>query len=239
MRIFLLILFGLISTPLYAQTPHVVGVGCLDTKNCQIPELESFLTEMYSRIGRAVSFQYYPLLRSQALANEGQIDGCSVKSKLSIADSPNLIIVPTPIIDSPHVGFSLDPALAALPLDQYPGLRVGITRGNIVGKHELTTRGIAYLEMTALDQAFEMLMRNRLDVVIVEPEVGKAVLERLEIESVTHSDPLFFRRGHHVLHTSHRDLVPLLDQAIKDMHHDGTAHRLAGRYRHILPRLAK
>ncbi|QJB55529.1 transporter substrate-binding domain-containing protein [Pseudodesulfovibrio sp. zrk46] len=183
---------------------------------------ESVISEAYSRLGYDIVIDHFPAQRALVMANEGLVDGEAGRVAVIEEHNHNLIRVPTPIYINTVVAYGRKGAYD--PKSGWKGL--GTCKvGTVLGYKfiESKTRGVRRAQVTSYTQLFDMLMADRVDVVVAER------LESLEAykgcdHSCMHmlSPPLAQKPMYHYLHKRHASLVPAVNKVLMEMYEDGT-----------------
>ncbi|KQP48562.1 ABC transporter substrate-binding protein [Pseudorhodoferax sp. Leaf274] len=176
--------------------------------------------EAFRRADLPLEFKRVPISRALEMANAGEVDGDLYRIKDVAASRPNLIVVPTPLLDIQIALYSKLAGFRQMNRAQVEKLSFGRTRGaNSLVKHG---QGLRMTEAQTLDAAFQMLESHRFDVWMAtylsgEEELKKRqpmALERWPYEWA--SEPVFL-----ILHKKNAELVPRLDAALQQMQKEG------------------
>lgn len=216
-----------------ANDVYRIGIACLDTESCRIPEAEAVFTEAYSRIGMCVVFEYLPGLRDLEHLNMELTDATASRSVYAISQNPNLVAVPFPLSESTYVAFTSKPNHVHDTIDDYKGLSVGLLRGDLIVEKKLKDAGIDLHPLSGYNHAFKMLAAGRIDAVVVGKTVGLLFSNKFMINAHV-SNPLFKSTQYHAIHKKHTKLAEPLAEAFRSMVEDGTTERLAGSFREMI-----
>jgi len=229
--------FFLVSPAVAAQEEFVIGIPCINSKNCKIPVLENILKEAYSRSGIVVTFKYLPMLRELAEANSGATDGSAARTPIAITDYPNLIQVPVPMVNHSHCAVTTKPGFKVESWEDLQQYVVGVQRGSLSIKIEAEQTGSQVYLFNSLSGAFNMIGAGRLDLIVMDATMASIMAQALGLETIYISEPLSTTHSYHTLNRKHEDLVPKLAKAFREMLEDGTTKRLLGKYEAMLPEL--
>ena len=187
--------------------------------------LDRVAGEAFRRIGVELKLVRLPAERGLRNADAGIEDGEVVRVGGLEKEYPNLLRVPEKIIDMDFVAFARGPAIQ---IDGWKALRpyrVGIIKGWKI--YEDNLRGI--VEPTAVDNAeqlFNLLERDRVDVVLYSRWMGTALVRARQLRDVEAlMPPLASVAMYTYLHKKHSALVPKLAAALRAIKADGTYQR--------------
>ncbi len=197
---------------------------------------ERVLREAYRRAGIAIEVRVLPLLRSVDQANRGQIDGEIARFPAYEDSAPEMLRVPTPVIEHfDYVPYVLNkvPAqdLSSTEAMARSGLRIGVRHGVLVVdrtalKDHISDRPPTYPAL------FLMLLSKRIDVAVAprgEFAPWQASLPepvRRASEQIQALPPVISQSAYHYLHKRHAALVPVIDRQLKAMKKDGSLDRI-------------
>lgn len=187
------------------------------------------LSEAFRRIGRRVEIVSLPAERSLLNADSGITDGDFVRIAGLERLYPNLIKVPEAIIDFEFVAFARNLELRTDSWDALQPYDVAIVRGwkileeNASGSHSLLRTNDQW-------QLFNLLRKDRVDIVIYSRFEGQALISAMGIEGAKPLEPpLAMREMYLYLNNLHRELVPPLAGALRAMKADNTYRTLRER----------
>ncbi|SMF64331.1 hypothetical protein [Pseudobacteriovorax antillogorgiicola] len=172
------------------------------------------LEKAYRNLGIELSKVDLPADRSIRSVNAGTYDGEAVRVKVKASDYPNLIQVPTPILEGgfyvyKRKGFPFDPK-------KEKTVTVGVQRGVLAVKYLPPNYKIGY-QVSLLEQLFKMLDIKRVNLIYADEVSADVEIKKLGMdEKVERIDPPIARvYGYHYLNKRHHELVPLIDEQIK------------------------
>lgn len=185
------------------------------------------LKAVYQRLGITVEFVDLPAKRALVESSEGRVDGevhriLAVQSEFAslIAVRPSInYIEPSAFVKQRD--FAIDGWNSIAPYT------IGIVRG--VGSSERGTKGMSRVEAVAtMDQMMQMLASGRFEVAVNDRFSGVLVNKRLHLDTVLRPlSPALERVAlYHFLHERHRELVPQVEKALRDMEASGELERL-------------
>lgn len=162
-----------------------------------------------------IEFLPLPLIRSAAMANKGEIDG----ELMRIADIttlfPNLMIVPTPIFRDGTAIYFKDPKYLKSSRQELNQLRTVIVQGLFVAKKH--TQGMKVEEASNEENAFNMLLNERVDQFVTLHLDAEAIVKRLKLPVTLHPNYWKYENFYFVLNKKHKDLVPVFDKEFKKL----------------------
>lgn len=185
------------------------------------------LVAVYRRVGIGISFVDLPAKRSLLESSEGRVDG-EVQRILAVQDQyPTLIAVhPSFNFIEPTV-FVTDTEVRVDGWSSIASRSIGIVRG--VGSSERGTAGMDRVEPVAtMEQLMQSLAARRFEVAVNDRFSGLLVARRLKLDHIVRplSPPLEHIPLHHFLHERHRDLLPRIEKALREMHSSGELDRV-------------
>lgn len=182
--------------------------------------------EAYKRLGIEIEIQRVPSARSGRNVDMGIDDGNGPRIDGYSKFYPNLVIVPEKVIDFDFVGFTLDPEINPASWEALADLNVGIVTGWKILEVNITDSQ-SLIKVRDTEQLFNLLARNRVDIVIIERWTGlyaasQAGIKRLHVvEPPFATKPMYFH-----LHKKHSDLAYKVADAIREMKIDGTYNQI-------------
>lgn len=238
----LLVLF--LSSPVYAKDTYVIGVLCVNTSDdssaklakCKSSRSENALTEVYALAGYKVKFVYLPWLRLLSDANSGKIDGCSIRTRQSIADQPNLMSLSTPLLKIKTYAYSSNPEVKINSIEDLGNYTVAARLGDILS----TTLAKKYAKDVLMVYDFKHLKKavtmGYVDAAIMDDGVSRRIFNAEEMKKYKQSSPLSSRYLYHILNKKYeKTLAPKLDKIFRAMILNGTLKRFAGKLSDMIP----
>lgn len=187
---------------------------------------DRIVLEAFRRIGVPVRLVRLPSERALKNAEQGIDDGSYVRIAGLSAQYPNLVMVPEPMSEYSFTAFARNPAITTPSWDNLRARRTGIVTGwklaekNLAGAPRLS-------RVRDEDTLFALLDKDRVDVVVSSLHTGLEIARRHGYHNVRAlSPPLAVLPMHLYMHKKHAALVPLLDQALRQMRQDGAFKRL-------------
>lgn len=207
---------------------HLPGISQPDGEG----SADHVVAEVFRRIGVEFETVYLPDKRAKEMLIQGQVDGYLTGTPSFRALAPNAIMVPEPFMTVDFVAISRDSAIRLSGWDELSNFSVAYLRGHdYFNRHVTNTddRIVLLNDYVALKNYFKrrtvdrggvsfVLMARAIAVAIFGEELGQSVF--------IVNPPLGSMSRHIFVHDRHRDLVPRLDRAIREMHRDVTVDQL-------------
>ena len=213
----------LVSWPALADGCYRVATyDAAQTFQVYIPVLE----EAYARAGMCVDIDTLPLRRAERALATGTRDGNLARTAAFVANRPDVVAVPVPLIESRALVLRKD---AASPL------KTGEVLAALPGVHwakALASKTDASLiEASPLAQLLELVDERRVDGILLD---SLSFLLRGEANQL---DPTKYYLGetgvdlrlYHVVHKKHRAIVPRLAKALTALRAEGEVERILDR----------
>lgn len=180
------------------------------------------LKEAFRRVGISIRTSQLPSERALLNVNQGIDDGLYVKIAGVEAGYPNLVRVPEPVCDYEFAAFGRDPSLKITGYPSLASFSIAFIRG--WKNPEAATAGMKSVTRVKDDQAlFEMLLDGRVDLIVYESLQGRLWIRNHGLTGIHQiGPPLATSEMFLYLNARHRDLVPRLAAALRDMKADGT-----------------
>ena len=181
--------------------------------------------ELFSRIGLDAKVIPLPSARSIINANEGIDDGVIARTPGMDKKYKNLIMVPVPVVTFKFVAYSLNKKISVNGWDSFKPYSVGYIRGwHIYEKSLPTTKSVTVVNNA--EQLFRLLMNKRTDLILFEYYRGSWWNKHLNANAHLIGSPIAEKDMYIYMHKKHKDLVPRMAQALKDMENDGTYKKI-------------
>lgn len=186
---------------------------------------ENILEEAYGRIGIKVKFIYYPSGRALNESNSGRLDGEMYRINGLDETYENLIKVPTSYLSAVHFVYSQDPHIKVNGYKSLTSKSIAFRRGlKVVEKN---TVGFKRTQVSTPKQAFFMLEKGRVDIVIEEELTSASIIKENKLENIQPIYPAISEDNlFHYLNKKHQHLVPEIDRVLKAMLFDGTIEKI-------------
>lgn len=202
-----------------------VNISAIESEQTHFMAKE-VLREAYRRIGYDVIFTFLPAKRSLEMANFGKFDGDVARIKGTESVYPNLIQIPTPVISFKGVAFSKNISRAIKTWRDLKGLRVGIIRG--IRYSEIQTKTLSPYFAEDMPHLFRLLDEDKIQIAIAVLKAGIIEINRHYKNSGIHiiGEPLYSSSLYHFVHKRNMHLVPMLDNALKEMENQGRTSKI-------------
>ncbi|TMN93698.1 hypothetical protein CWB72_01835 [Pseudoalteromonas phenolica] len=219
------------------EWPPYVGSDLLN--NGAIAEV---IAEAFADIGYQVSFEFYPWARAMEQAQLGRVDGTGLWLKTDSRESE--FYFSEPVLEEKHVFFYnrtdkpiLD-SFEALKSYSYVGHEdfcYGIDLDNIIRAKQINMHRVSNDE-----QAFGMLLKNRVSIYLQEMAVGYYLLRQhfseQDMNKIAHIEQPFMRKNSHIILSkvdkNNSEILKMFDEALHRM-------KQSGRYDQLLAKVIK
>ena len=204
--------------------------------------IAEIITEAFADVGYQVSFEFYPWARAMEQAQLGRVDGTGLWLKTESRESE--FYFSEPVLEEKHVFFYnrtnkpiLD-SFEALKSYSYVGLEdfsYGIDLDNIIRAKQINMHRVSNDE-----QAFGMLLKNRVSIYPQEMAVGYYLLRQdfseQDMKKIAHIEQPFMRKNSHIMLSkadkNNADILKMFDEALLRM-------KQSGRYDQLLAKVIK
>ena len=187
---------------------------------------DRIILEAFRRIDIPVRLVRLPSERALKNAEKGVDDGSYVRIVGLSSQYPNLIMVPEPMSEFSFTAFTRDPAITTATWSDLRARSVGLVTGWKLVEKKLADA--PHVSRVRDEEAlFALLDRNRVEVIVSSLHAGQEIIRRHGYHNVRAlNPPLAVQPMHLYMHKKHAALVPLLDQALRQMRQDGSLKRL-------------
>lgn len=184
--------------------------------------------ERFARIGVKVEINLVASSQALKKANKGLYDGDIMRVGGASEKYTNLIQVPGKIYDFDFVAFTKKVKDPITGWDSLTPFRVAVPKGWVETDNNVTEDNTADLiKASSPFKLFKTISDDEADLIIFERLMGYQMLKDLEMVSVHVIEPPLSSKDMFLyIHKKHRDLVPKLEQALKDMKNDGTFKKI-------------
>lgn len=188
--------------------------------------MEKMVEIVYRKLGFSTKFRVIQSKRALQMSSDGEVDGETARVYNVGVAYPTLLRVPTPINYIEPSVFSKNLDFTVTDCNALKKYRIAIVRGAKMA--EDCARGAKRVwPMISAKQAFKFLDQDRADIVLIAKISGLLALKRLNMTSVRLlSPPLQKMWLYHYLNEKHRELVPKVDQILKNMTKSGELKKL-------------
>lgn len=235
LSIYLSLLLGVFFVcPTIASNTFTMAFNHDPASNPQYAFYQKVYQEAFATLGIEFRYLVYPSTRATQMADHGKVDGEPQRVLGYASQSPNQIRVNEPIFENRTLAFGIDPTLNIVDLNSLKksDLRIDYLRGSAWSHNHLKALVDADNLQVVDDseQGFMKLTKQRSDLFIVLEVIGLKTLQN-------NSD--YYQAGVRVVgqvgrnlsypyvHKRHADLIPKLEQALRDM-------KISGRYNQLL-----
>ncbi|POF31766.1 type 2 periplasmic-binding domain-containing protein [Roseibium marinum] len=179
------------------------------------PVAEKILSQAYAELGIQIETVISNPRRALLDAASGKTDGELVRVEGVSDRHKTLIRVDVPVVVARIFAFTRNPQLQGKSLSELKYLRAGHVGGaRFAG--ELAEGFLEVWTAEEPEQLFEMLLRDRIDVVVVGEDTGNRLIREMGLTDVYPLQPSLGEIAfYHFLHVKHADLVPLIEDVLR------------------------
>ena len=187
------------------------------------PATVNVITQLYQNIGYQVEIIKMPAKRAMHEAIHGQwLDGVVGRTALSEKLLKDYIRIPVALGSvSIHAYFLSGTLTQPEGIGSWADLRdykVASLRGFILSTNNLSKHGVDFQQVTHSRQAFDMLLRRRVDLVVLPEKIAKQALKSDEFSQIKSSPNIVDKiKVYHFIHQKHQALVPVLTQNLSQL----------------------
>lgn len=191
---------------------------------------ELVLRAAYAKLGIALKFEEYPLLRSLIMADAGAIDGDNMRIAETSAQYPNLVRVEVPVNYLEITAYARSPCPVLKGFDDLKGQRVAYIRGVLAIPRRL--REAKAVPVDNMGDLFRVLERGMVDVALgTGLETDHELMRRPEtnlckVNGVLETVPLY-----HHLNKRHAALAARVTEQLQAMQRRGEIEAILRRDR--------
>jgi ABC-type amino acid transport substrate-binding protein len=179
------------------------------------PFAEKILRQAYAELGIGIEVVMSNPHRALLDAASGKTDGELVRVREIETQHESLIRVDVPVVVARTFAYANRLELKGKSFANMKHLRVGHVAGAFFAQ-ELSAGFAEIWAAETPEQLFEMLQRNRIDLVIVGEGTATRVIRELKIDGVFALRPSLQEVAfYHFLHEKHAGLVPRIEAALK------------------------
>jgi len=182
------------------------------TRSSLMIEIEQKLRAAYRQLGYQISLTQLPSGRSLSMTNAGLYDGELFRIDSAATEFPNLVKVPVPLATIELKAFTLASRLLPTHWQQEQKLRIGMVRGFRLAMDYPVAGNVVLV--TSAQQAVQMLLQDRIDVLLDDEATVRAVLgpefSRVRMAPEVLAGAELF----HFIHRKHQDLLKPLTDAL-------------------------
>lgn len=190
----------------------------------------SVLTEIDKRLPDiSISFEVLPAERSLVLANQKVNDGECCRIASVVANQyKNLVAINESFFTARFSAFGKSRSAKIKNFEDLKPFSVGTVEGWKIAVDEVKKVKPAEVHIvTTPDQMFRMINQDRLDYGVVGYLSGLETISRLGFDAIKAIEPPLVEIPLYLLlHSEHKNLIPLFDSEIKSMKQDGTIDKL-------------
>ncbi|UTF51907.1 transporter substrate-binding domain-containing protein [Desulfomicrobium sp. ZS1] len=191
---------------------------------------ENILTHVYKKTGMDINIIAFPGKRANLEVTTGRADGETSRIYNYGEINTNLIRVPTPYGTLETSAFALkEKKLVIKSIEDLKNFRIAIVRG--VQHTEDITKGMQNIAVMNDICAMMMFVKlGRADIALTNTLAGIGALKKLKMDDIVAVGTLEKLDLYHYLIPRHRNMVPIVDAAIREMIATGELQELKDRY---------
>ncbi|NOZ11224.1 MAG: amino acid ABC transporter substrate-binding protein [Gammaproteobacteria bacterium] len=225
----LLLVFSFTPFPIYADTPLSITSG--RGEPFVNPDHNGFydliVKNMFQRVGVEAKTILLPSERALINANTGIDDGNIARIKGIEKKYPNLVMVPEKIIDFDFVAFTINKQFKIKYWEDLEPYNVTFINGWKVFEKKVK-RYKSLVRVKDAEQLFGLLDNNRADVVLYDRWSGLWCLKQNPGKKYYLQAPIASFELYLYINKMHKNLVPKLSRALREMKIDGTYKKIYG-----------
>lgn len=170
----------------------------------------------YSNIGYQVNIYQMPAKRSLIEVRKGQgIDGELARVKAAENLLPDHIRIPVIVKTVPSYLYAYKNNYNFNHWRDLKPYKVAIIRGIISHTQALESNRIDYVEVSTTEQAFDLLKRGRVDIVVIPEPLVKNIIQNSEFSEIARSiEPIEKQDLFHFIHKKYQKIVPQLTESL-------------------------
>lgn len=177
-------------------------------------EASQVVQKLYEGLGHQVKIQELPSRRALVDSNDGKYDGELVRIKGTEQKYPNLIPIPTPIMQSKTVVITLQgSSISPKHWSELQGYRIAIPAGVQLLENRATEYGIQNVKVMNAQSILRMLQYKRIDLTIMPISMAKQYPELKQLRIV--SPAIETVNLYHYVHKKNSHLVKALDKELQ------------------------
>ena len=210
----IIVVFLLFSTVCSASEYHFVSINNLIEQ--EIGRL--VIPQIYRKLGIDITITPLPAKRAQLEATSGKSDGEIMRIYNYGEENPTTIRVPTPYYSLETMAFiKKNAGIAITKKEDLAKYRIVKVRG-VKHTNNITQGLVNVSDVDSTEQMMWLVEKGMVDVALTNTIDGLMALSILNIDDIVPLDaPLATLDLFHYIHESHKDLVPLVDNIIKEM----------------------
>ncbi len=176
----------------------------------------SILKEAYDFLGIETNFHTMPAKRSILESDLGKFDGETQRIKGIGKDYPNLLRIPVPLLEIEIAAYSKNHDLRIESWQSLKPYSIGLRRGIIIA--ESYTKDLRRVLVNSESQLLEMLLWDRLDIIIGNTYKLDSLIRKQGLSSVKELSPLLIKQPlYHYLNRSKSELADRITLELQRM----------------------
>lgn len=185
----------------------------------------NIIKEVYKRINLEIKIENISWSRSIEMANSGESDAELFRSTVVQENFKNIVIVDEPLLILKMVVFTNRDDISIDNWEDLADYRLSFLRG--VKAIEEKTKDYNIFPVNSSEEAFKLLLNNRVDIVIREYYTGITTMKKLKLDNIIIIDkPLESIPVYHFLNKKNKHLATVIKYKVKEIYEDGTAEKI-------------
>lgn len=211
----------LLNTVIWAQV-LVLGIPDVAKDSNELVIAQERVKTVFSNLGYTVKFNFYPTLRANEYANDGNIDGVFPKVGTDLFDYKNLFLI-NESLSKKAITYSIYSLKDTSDVDTWKDLenkRIAIIFGNKLSKTliEKNVKSYEIYEGKSLFAIYEFLEKGRVDFVLLIDSYGDELLNNYKDKDIKKSkNPIFTSGAYLVLNKKFLKLKDRIEFELKNV----------------------
>jgi ABC-type amino acid transport substrate-binding protein len=182
----------------------------------EVKDIYEMVSQAYNNIGYQVRILKMPAKRSLIEVRKAQgIDGELARVRAAEKLLPDHIRIPVAVKTVPSYLYSYKKSYNVENWRDLKPYRIAIIRGIISHTLELESNLIDSIEVTTARQAFDLLKRDRVDIVIIPEPLVENIIHHSEFRNIVRSTyPIEKKELFHFIHKKYKDIVPKITESL-------------------------
>lgn len=176
----------------------------------------NILKKAYARLGIEFDVSWQPAERALKSVSSGESDGEISRVGAIAKLYPELIKIKIPVNFLEGMVFSKNPDISVTDWSSISKYKIGINRG--IKFAEKGTKGMNVQLVSSFSSLFQMLDKDRVDVIVSPRIIGLFQITRLKLKGISAIEPPLVKLNqYHYLHKRHSELATRLEVILKEM----------------------
>lgn len=190
---------------------------------------ESVLKVAYAKLGIEFNTAWLSPKRALLISSKGESDGEISRISTVAKNYPDLIQIEIPVNYLEGMAFTINNNININKWDDLKPYRVGLHKGVLFS--EDNTKGMNIQFVNSFSALFQLLIKDRVDVIISPRSVGLYEIAKQNLKGVVINEPpLTHLNLFHYLHKRHDKLAIRLEAVLQQMEENGEIKRIRSTY---------